>query len=63
MWFFNPKNVTIGSGIDQNKKYCHIAHLTWEFRVFNDIQGHFLPMGQKDGDFFVLINARAKGNI
>ena len=20
MWFFNPKNVTIGSGVDQNKK-------------------------------------------
>ena len=34
-----------------------------DFKQFSIEKGHFLTLGQKDGDFFVLINARAYGNI
>ena len=61
---FNPKNVTIGSGIDQNKKSPSfwpigqkmlILHENFEFSMarnnFPMKKGIFWPMGQKDGNF------------
>ena len=62
---FNPKNVTIGSGIDQNKKLPSlwpigqkmlILHENLEFLMPGDNfplkKGNFLPMGQTDSDFW-----------
>ena len=62
--FFNPKNVTIDSGVDQNKKlplFWLIGqkmlnfHENLEFSMPGDNfplkKGNFLPMGQKDCDF------------
>ena len=64
VWFFNPKNVTIGSGVDQNKKSPSfwpigqkmlILHENLEFLMpgenFPLKKVNFWPMGQKDGDF------------
>ena len=61
---FNPKNVTIGSGVDQNKKSPSfwpigqkmlILHENLEFLMAREKfplkKGNFWPMGQKDGDF------------
>ena len=76
VFFFNPKNATIGSGVDQNKKLPSfwpiglkmlILHENLEFLMpgenFPLKKVNFWPMGQKDGDFLFLINARANGNI
>ena len=64
MWFFNPKNVTIGSGVDQNKKlpsfwpigqkmpfFIVKLSLAIENSKFSCKMSIFWPMGQKDGDF------------
>ena len=64
MWFFNPRNVTIGSGVDQNKKSQSFWPIGQKLPFFNgkfspDIQNSkfsckmsiFWPIGQKDGDF------------
>ena len=64
VWFFNPKNVEIGSGIDKNKKSPSflsigqkmlILHENLEFLMpvenFPLKKGNFWPMGQKDGNF------------
>ena len=61
---FNPKNVTIGSDVDQNKKSPSfwpigqkmlILHENFEFLMAREKfplkKGNFWPMGQKDGDF------------
>ena len=50
-------------------KMLLLAHFTWEFRVFDAWRefsiekGQFLTNGSKRWRFFVLINARANGNI
>ena len=64
MWFFNPKNITIGSGVDQNKKspsfwsigqkmpfFIGKLSLAIENSKFSCKMSIFWPMGQKDGDF------------
>ena len=57
--FFNPEYVTIGSGIDQNKKIT-IFFTHWsENAHFTLKKGIFWPMGQ----LFVFIIARADGDI
>ena len=64
MWFFNPKNVTIDSGVDQNKKSPYFwsigqkmplfsgkLSLAIENSKFSFKMSIFWPMGQKDGNF------------
>ena len=48
MWFFNPKNVTAGSGVDQNKKkLLENFEFSMASNNFPLKKGIFWPMGQK----------------
>ena len=64
VWFFKPKNITIGSGVDQNKKSPSFGPIgqkmlilleNFEFSMARDNfplkRGIFWPMDQKYGDF------------
>ena len=64
MIFFNPKNVTIGSGVDQNKKLPSFWHICQKMLISHEnlkflMPGenfplktfNFWPMSQKDGNF------------
>ena len=64
MWFFNPKKVTIGSGVDQNKKSPSFWPIGQKLPFFNGKislairkfkflcnMSIFWSMGQKDGNF------------
>ena len=44
MWFINPKNVTIGSGVDQNNHWSNFALFLSSHRK--------LKLGQKDSNFW-----------
>ena len=52
MWFFNPKNVTIGSGVDQNKKLPSFWPIGQKMLILHENLEFLMPgsMGQKDGD-------------
>ena len=47
-WFFYPKNLTIGSGIDQNKKLPSFLHEKLQFSKARD-KFHFWPMTRASG--------------
>ena len=71
MWFFNPKNVTISPGIDQNQKWLIGQNLPFfneislqPTKILNsDVKWAFSDSRVKRWQFFVLINARANGYI
>ena len=75
VWLFNPKNVTIGSCIDQNKKcylfdslvrrcpfYMRILSFWWLEGIFHWKRAIFDQWVKKMA-IFLLINERANGNI
>ena len=63
VWFFNPKNVTIGSSVDQYKKSPSFWPIGEEMLILHENlellmakenfplkKGNFWAIGQKDGD-------------
>ena len=75
LWFFNPKNANINSGIDQNKKSPSFWHIGQKMLIWHENLEFLMArenFSLKKGNFyqwvkwmaiFVLINARANGNI